>query len=135
MALSIFVVLLALSLLHVLWGIGGIAGTSAAVPETDGKPLFVPSRASCFAVAFLLALAGLLVAWRGGVIASPLPSLIAHIGCLGVGAVFVLRAIGDFRYAGFFKRVRGTRFARWDTLLFSPLCLALGAGSLWVATR
>ena len=133
MAAAIAAVLAALSLLHVLWGVGGIAGTSAALPESDGKPLFVPSRFACFAVALALALAAGLVAWRGGVMAAPLPPLLVHVGCLGVGAVFVLRAIGDFRFVGFFKRVRGTRFAWWDTRLFSPLCLALGTGSLWVA--
>jgi catechol 2,3-dioxygenase-like lactoylglutathione lyase family enzyme len=47
--------------------------------------------------------------------------------------VFLLRAVGDFRLVGFFKRVRGTPFARWDTRLFSPLCVALGLASLWVA--
>jgi len=39
--------------------------------------------------------------------------------------VFALRAIGDFRHVGFFKRVRGCRFARLDTLAYSPLCTAL----------
>ncbi len=126
-------VLFLLSALHVVWGIGGIAGTSAAIPESDGKPLFVPSRLACFAVAFALATAACLVLWCGGVATSPLPPALARVGCAGVGAVFVLRAIGDFRFVGFFKRVRGTRFAYWDTRLFSPLCLALGAGALRVA--
>jgi hypothetical protein len=51
-----------------------------------------------------------------------------------LGAVFVLRAIGERKLVGFFKRVRGTAFARWDTWLFSPLCLALGVSVLWLAT-
>ena len=36
-----------------------------------------------------------------------------------------LRAIGDFRYVGFFNRVRDTGFARLDTLAYSPLCAGL----------
>ena len=36
-----------------------------------------------------------------------------------------LRAIGDFRYVGFFKRVRDSSFARLDTLAYSPLCAGL----------
>jgi hypothetical protein len=36
-----------------------------------------------------------------------------------------LRAIGDFRYVGFFKRIRDSKFARLDTLAYSPLCAAL----------
>jgi lipopolysaccharide/colanic/teichoic acid biosynthesis glycosyltransferase len=29
------------------------------------------------------------------------------------------------RYVGFFKRMRDSRFARFDTLVYSPLCLFL----------
>ena len=38
-----------------------------------------------------------------------------------------LRAVGDFRMVGFWKTVRDTPFARWDTRLFSPLCVAIAA--------
>jgi hypothetical protein len=43
--------------------------------------------------------------------------------------------VGEFKYVGFFKRVRGTRFATLDTLVYSPLCLLLAAGVAWVALR
>ena len=133
MAVAVGLVLSALALLHVYWGVGGISGPSVAVPEVDGRPLFTPTRLSCFAVAAALVLAAFLVLSRGGIVASPLPPAWTKVGAAGVGAVFVLRAIGDFRLVGFFKRVRGTPFARWDTRLFSPLCLAIGLASLWVA--
>ena len=41
--------------------------------------------------------------------------------------VFAARAIGDFNYVGFFKRVKGSRFAKRDTYLYSPLCVVLAA--------
>jgi hypothetical protein len=44
-----------------------------------------------------------------------------------------LRTIGDFRLVGVFKRVRGTRFARLDSIAFAPLCLLLAAGVVRVA--
>jgi hypothetical protein len=47
--------------------------------------------------------------------------------------VFAVRAVGDFRYCGFFKRVKGTAFARKDTLIFSPLCTLLAALALWLS--
>jgi hypothetical protein len=50
------------------------------------------------------------------------------------GSVFVLRAIGEFRLVGFFKSVRGTPFAHWDTWLYSPLSLLIGLGALWLAS-
>ena len=56
-----------------------------------------------------------------------------------MAAVFALRAVGDFRCVGFFKRVKDTPFAVWDSRLFSPLCgilslLAL-AGSGLIGAR
>ena len=53
------------------------------------------------------------------------------VGPIGVGVVLLARAVGDFRYVGFFKRVRGSRFATLDSRYFSPLCLILGLGALW----
>jgi hypothetical protein len=50
-----------------------------------------------------------------------------------LGIIFVVRSIGDFRSAGFFKSVRNTTFALWDTWLYSPLCLVLGLSTLWLA--
>jgi hypothetical protein len=122
-----------LALLHVFWAISGSRGTSAAIPEIDGRPAFVPSRALTLLVAALLALCALLVAASAGlVIASEPPR---WVGWLAFGAALVpfARAIGDFRLVGFFKRVRGTRFAQLDSLVYSPLCLVLAAGVFYVA--
>lgn len=134
MAATIALVLALLGALHVFWGLRGMTpASSVVVPELDGKPVFRPSRLSCFAVAAALATAAALVACRGGLLPSPLAAIWIQVGTIGVGAVFVLRAVGDFRLVGFFKKIRGTAFARWDTRLYSPLCLALGIGTLWVA--
>ena len=133
MAIGVALILCAIALLHIYWGIVGVSGRSIALPEVDGTPTFMPSRLACFAVASALALAALLILWRGGLVSAPISRAVTTVGTVGVGVVFVLRAIGDFRLVGFFKRVRGTPFALWDTLLFSPLSLALGLSSLWVA--
>lgn len=47
----------------------------------------------------------------------------------GLAVVLFLRAIGDFRLVGFFKQIRDTRFARLDTILYSPLCLVMAIGT------
>lgn len=104
-----------LALLHFYWAIRGGAGNSAAIPEIDGIPAFRPSRAATAAVGMVLLGTALIVLLQ-------LRLLLA-----GAAAVLILRAIGDFRLVGFFKRLRDSRFARMDTLLYSPLCLALGA--------
>jgi hypothetical protein len=133
MAIGVALILCSLALLHVYWGIVGVSGRSIALPEIDGKPTFMPSRLASFSVASALALAALILLWRGGLVSAPVSMAVTTVGTVGVGIVFVLRAIGDFRLVGFFKRVRGTPFAVWDTRVFSPLCLALGLSSLWVA--
>ena len=40
-------------------------------------------------------------------------------------AGFALRAIGEFKYVGFFKSVKGPGFAWYDTRIYSPLCVLL----------
>jgi len=58
----------------------------------------------------------------------PVPHSVLSWFTRALALVLLLRAIGDFRLVGFFKRIRGSRFARLDTVLYSPLCLALSAG-------
>lgn len=52
---------------------------------------------------------------------------------LGIAVIFALRAIGDFRYIGFFKKATGTLFARNDTRYYSPLCIMIAVLSLIIA--
>ncbi len=49
-----------------------------------------------------------------------------------LASVFLLRAIGDFCYVGFAKKVRSTRFAQLDTRFYSPLCLFMSINTLLV---
>ncbi len=51
--------------------------------------------------------------------------MLFDVGVWGLGLVFLLRAVGNLRTFGFFKIVKGTPFADWDTWLYSPLCLLL----------
>lgn len=130
-AVAVAVVLAVLSVLHVYWGLRGEFGRSAAIPEVEGRPLFLPTPAACFAVAALLAVAVGLLLIGGRYLPDLGPRWLGTVGPLAVGVVLVARAVGDFKYVGFFKRVHGSRFAVLDSRYFSPLCLALGLGALW----
>lgn len=101
---------------------------SGAVPSVDGKPLFKPSKASTLAVGGVLLLFAALVAATAGFIPTGLPHFLLAWACYALAAGLLARAIGEFRYLGFFKKVRGSEFARLDTLIYSPLCLLLSAG-------
>jgi len=49
-----------------------------------------------------------------------------------IPSIFFIRAVGEFKYVGFFKRVRGTEFSKMDTVLFSPLCLLVAVLGFWL---
>ena len=135
-ALVLASVFAAISALHVYWAARGTTGSngSGAIPmKRDGTPLFQPSRASTLAVAVALAAAAVVVLGRSGVIALDGMSWIFRAGAWTLGAVLALRAVGDFRYVGLFKREHDSRFARLDTRWFTPLCAALAAGVLYLA--
>lgn len=132
-SLSVSVVLLALSGVHVYWALGGRRGLKGTIPEVDGSPLLRPGPAATLVVAFLLAAAVALVLARAALISTPLPPAIARWGTWGVAAAFIGRAVGDFNHVGFFKKRRPTVFARRDTRLYSPLALVLGIGAAIVA--
>jgi hypothetical protein len=131
-------VLLAIAAVHVYWAAGGRWGAAAAVPARPGGhapdiPLLQPSPLSTLAVALALIVAAGLLLGRVGIIPRVAPAWVYTYGAFGLGGVFLLRAIGEFRYVGAFKRVRSTRFATLDTFVYTPLCAGLAAAVFYVA--
>ncbi|RIX60061.1 DUF3995 domain-containing protein [Paenibacillus nanensis] len=127
-------ILLFLSAVHWYWVAGGRRGTQAAVPSDGSTKLFRPSKLATGVVAGLLLMAAWFVLEFGGAVEQLVfPKWLLTYGRWGLSAVFILRAIGDFRWIGFFKKRKGTLFAQWDTILYSPLCLCIGIGLLAIA--
>lgn len=123
---SVFL-LLCIGGLHVYWAFGGRWGISVVIPTTSGsgKLTFKPGTIATLIVAILLFSAALLLSIQGRLL-PVIPSFPwVKWGCWLCVFVFGLRAIGDFKYVGLFKRVKQTRFAKYDTFLFTPLCLWL----------
>lgn len=135
LALVLAAVFVLLALLHVHWALGGRAGWRSIIPEVGGRPAFEPGTGVTLLVAAALAGSAGLVLATAGLVATPVPDawLVRASGALAL--VLALRAVGDFRLVGFTKRIRGTRFARMDDALYSPLCLALAAGVGTLALR
>lgn len=122
----------AVALLHVSWALGLRWGIGAALPTVDGRPAFRPPRWMTLLVAAALAFAAWLALGLGGVLPPP-----PGAGWLGLAGALVLgaRTLGDLSTVGLFKRFRDTPFARWDDLLFTPLCFFLGACLLLLGLR
>lgn len=133
LAIVLAIVFAALAALHVYWAVVGGTGEAAIPVRPDGTPLFRPGVRSTLAVAVALFAAMAVVMGRSGVAPLPGPAVLYRVGAWGLGGVLLLRAIGDFRYVGVFKRERGSAFARLDTALYSPLCAALAAGVFYLA--
>jgi len=132
-------IFLLISLIHLYWAAGGKLGSDAVIPLVPGdspgesRPAFKSSGFVTVLVAVGLLLIAMLVCLRVGLY---LP-LVTHWSLQWVISAIALlmfaRAIGDSNLVGFFKEASGSKFARLDTLFYSPLCVALGAGLLVVA--
>ena len=127
---SVFIVL---ALWHFYMASVGPTGEGAAVPSVDGKPIFVPTTTSTVAVGIVLMLFAVLVAATSGMLSVGVPAGLLVWLSYGLALGLLARAVGEFKYVGFFKSVRGSRFARMDTLVYSPLCLLLAVGVAVVA--
>ena len=119
-------ILLLLAAVHVYWACGGKWASDAVIPRSEsGARIMNPGTAATLTVVGLL----LTAAWIAFGAGIP-PDLRVWL-LRAMAAVFTLRAIGDFRYAGFFKRHTSTVFAWWDTRLYSPLCVAMAVLALF----
>ncbi|MBW5447651.1 DUF3995 domain-containing protein [Cohnella sp. CFH 77786] len=126
-------ILFLISGIHLYWMAGGRKGALAAIPSAGSEPVFLPTKIATGIVAGALALSGWFVLELGEAIERLLfPDWLLTYGGWTLAGVFLIRTVGDFRWVGFFKKRKGTLFAKWDTVLYSPLCLFLGLGLIYV---
>jgi hypothetical protein len=126
-ALTFAAVALILAALHVYWALGGKWGIAASIPTIEGRRTINPAPLGTFAMALLLVIAAVTICGKAGLFAMGAWRAYFAVGSWCVCGVFLLRSVGNFKTFGWFKSVRGTEFAYWDTRLYSPLCLALAA--------
>src|SRR4051812_3769255 len=115
---------------HLCWALGGRLGFPVSLPQRpDGTPVMAHRfswwRPAAGAVALALAALALLLLAFAGHLPLPLPRRLARAALLAVAAAFAARALVPNPYVGFFKSLRATRWARYDTRLYSPLFLLL----------
>ena len=124
--LVLSVIFLLLSAIHVYWGLGGKWGVDISVPtKVNHEKVMNPTSMDCFVVAIGLLAFAFFTLTKIRFISFALPSFILNYGLLVISGLFTIRAIGDFKYVGFFKKIKHTPFGRLDTRYYSPLCLAL----------
>jgi hypothetical protein len=124
-----------LGLFHVYWAFGGRFGSDVSVPTVGGARLFNPSVSTTMLVAAALFLAMLTILGQIGWFGETIPKWIFRFATFGIAALFLVRAIGDFKILGFFKQTSASGFAFWDTFLFSPLCLFIAIAAFLISYR
>ena len=121
---TIFVIL---SGIHFYWLAGGKWGFASSLPFNPSTRdfLFKPSIMATLVVAFGLLLFAFVTFANAGVFSFGLDQRYFKWGGLIISIIFLIRAIGDFNYLGFFKRIRETPFAKMDSKFYAPLCLSI----------
>ena len=118
---------------HFYWGLGGKRGIDVALPQHEnGQPILAFSPLGSIAVGLFGLVVMLLIAARTDMITVPLTLLQLRAAMLLLAGVFLARALSWHRCFGFFKRVHGTRFARYDTWLLSPGSLTVALGLFYL---
>ena len=115
--------LVSLGMIHFYWAFGGKAGLDRALPTKDGRRLINPGRFLTFLVGIFLsafAFVAYLLRFDGGVSDGTV-----YAGW-ALSALFFLRAVGDFNAVGFFKKIKSSDFAAYDTKYYSPFCVYFG---------
>ncbi len=127
-------VFLALSALHFYWAWGGRWGWHSTLPtKPDGQFLFTPSAGSTLVVAIGLLIFSLITFGNSGILDRWLDRAYIHYGTWIITIIFALRSIGDIKFIGFTKKIKGTKFADNDTKIYSPLCLTVAFFSFVIA--
>jgi Protein of unknown function (DUF3995) len=134
LAALIATIFFALSGIHIYWAMGGKWGMNAAVPtHATGKSIFSPSPLATLIVAFGLFTMGIIQLKEIVSFLDSISNPIFRFVEFAIAFVFLVRAIGDFKYVGFFKKRIGTLFYYNDTKFYSPLCLLISIATGWIA--
>lgn len=127
LSILLFITFTILGCFHFYWFLGGIWGLQKVIPTKDSNEstLSVPKFATLI-VALILVFFGLIYLIKSGIIIVRISDSITNFMYWFIPFTFILRAIGEFNYVGFFKKIKNTEFAKTDTKIFSPLCLGIG---------
>jgi Protein of unknown function (DUF3995) len=121
---AIFIIL---SGIHFNWALGGKWGLDKTLPTNEkGEIVLNPKEKDSAVVGLGLLFFAFFYLVKVELIPFELPLWIMNYAGWIIAAIFILRAIGEFRYIGFFKQIRYTDFAKLDSKYYSPLCLFIG---------
>ena len=127
LSIILFLIFTVLGTFHFYWLFGGKWGIDKVIPSKNNQEisLSIPKLATII-VGLVLVLFGFVYLIESKLISVQLPNWTLAFCYWFIPLIFIIRAIGDLKYVGFFKKVKNTKFAKADSKIFSPLCLAIG---------
>lgn len=133
LSILLSLVFFVLSGIHIYWLFGGKKGLDSVLPTKENQD-FVMSIPPIATLLSGLALFGFAFVYiiKSDLLELAISENLLNGLCWVLPVIFILRAIGDFNYLGFFKKVKNTKFAKADSKLFAPLCLGIGIVGLFI---
>ncbi|MET3292933.1 UNVERIFIED_CONTAM: hypothetical protein ABID98_005630 [Brevibacillus sp. OAP136] len=124
-----------IGIMHVYWCFGGKTGTKQVIPTKNGQPLFKPGKIGTALVALLAWAGAFLLLVQAHVLEVALPAWIPTWICWAMVVALYIRVIGDFRFIGISKRYKTSLFAKYDSMIYVPLCFTMASLALIVMLR
>lgn len=105
LSIILFIIFSVLSGFHFYWLFGGTWGTDYVFPTKSNEPrnYQIPKFATLIVALGLLSF-GLLYLIKGGLFTFQIPNWVNDYAYWIIPSIFMLRAIGEFKYVGFFKK-------------------------------
>ena len=126
-----FIILFLIASVHIYWALGGKMASLAVLPQSSsGKLVFMPSSSITFIVAISFYMMSLIFGHAAGFFQVSILKNNQNTILVFLAIVFLIRAIGDFKYVGYTKKINGTPFSINDTKYYSPLCLLISITTL-----
>ncbi|WP_152286638.1 DUF3995 domain-containing protein [Flavicella marina] len=127
LSIILFIIFTILGVFHLYWLFGGVWGIKKVIPirNKELNTISIPKTATLL-VSFILFSFGLIYFIKSGIFYIIAPNWITNYAYWIIPFIFILRAIGEFNYVGFFKKIKNTEFSKADSKIFSPLCLLIG---------
>ncbi len=98
---------------------------NAVLPTIEGEEIIKPSPFITLIIAAAMGVFAFIIIGNLDIFRMYIDLSFFKYATLTIGIIFTLRAMGDFRYVGFFKKATGTLFAKNDTRYYSPLCVVI----------
>jgi hypothetical protein len=133
-AIAVSLICLGIALLHYYWSFGGQWGKWAAIPtRKNGTRVIHPRFLSTLIVALGLSAFAIFSLTEVRFLDLPIAPVVKKFGFWTIAVIFLARAVGDFKYFGFLKKIRNTQFGKRDTKFYSPLCVLVGILNVFLA--